>query len=78
MPHKPKNITLVKLANSQVNDSDQKIEDIIAALDFLRSEAKKSNNEDIYRLIDSTFTICLNTYCMIKRYEMNNYLNKKH
>lgn len=75
MPHKKK-INLIGLSSHQKGDNDQKIEDIISALDFLKEEAKRSGNEDIYRLIDSTFTICLHTYCMIKRYEINNYYKK--
>jgi len=67
---------LHKIANLNSNGSEdkkeqnEKIEDIITALDYLRNEAKRSGNEDIYNLIDSTFSICLHTFCIIRRYEL--------
>lgn len=67
---------LHKISNLETKSSvrncsqNEKIEDIIAALDYLRNEAKRSGNEDIYNLIDSTFSICLHTFCIIRRYEL--------
>lgn len=43
---------------------------VIEAMDFLRSEAKKSGVEEIIRLVDSTFEIIYTTYYTIVRYQM--------
>ena len=59
------------IAANDTRSKNKKIEEIIAALDYLRIEARKSGNEDIYNLIDSTFSICLRTFCIINRYELN-------
>lgn len=66
MPHKVSNSN--KISSSQKN---HKVSEIISALDFLRGEARKSGNEDIYKLIDSTFTICLHTFCILRRLEIS-------
>ena len=42
-------------------DSDN-IVDIILALDYLRKEAKRKNNEVLCLLIDSVFRICIITH----------------
>lgn len=66
--------TLPKSISSPPNyQGDEKIEEIIMALDYLKDEAKKSGNDDIYQLIDSTFSICLHSFCLIKRHEMENF-----
>ena len=72
MPHN----SIKKRMSIQDNDYDSRIADIISALDYLRGEAKLSGNDDIYNLIDSTFTICLHTFCIIKRYELQRALTK--
>lgn len=73
---KDKTITFINSSNSRKGEENQNIDNIISALDFLRNEARKTNNEDIYRLIDYTFNICLHTYCIIKRHEMASFFEK--
>ncbi len=40
---------------------------IVESLFFLKGEAKKTGNEDIEILIQSTFNILMTTYCLILR-----------
>ncbi|QQG36617.1 MAG: hypothetical protein HYS17_02210 [Micavibrio aeruginosavorus] len=40
---------------------------IIEALVYLKGEAKKTGNEDIEILIQSTFNIIITTYCLVLR-----------
>ncbi len=49
---------------------DIKIQQIIAALEYLKRTAEKEDLEDIVTLIDATFTICCNTYVILKRSEV--------
>lgn len=53
-----------------------KIQDIITALEYLRNESRKQGNDDITELIDSTFQVCLNAFCIIKRYELGQMIIK--
>jgi hypothetical protein len=45
-------------------------ERIIRAMDSLRSEAVKTNIEEIVTIVDANFRLLVTTYCCILRYEM--------
>lgn len=45
-------------------------EEIIRAMDCLRSEAMKRNIEEIVTMIDANFRLLVTTYCCILRYKM--------
>ena len=51
--------------------------EIIMALEFLKIEAEKTGEEEISEIINATFTICLNTYCAIKRSELERKLSHR-
>jgi hypothetical protein len=44
-----------------------KIQNIVAALEFLRAEAKGAGCEEIYTLINSTFNMCFTLYFLFLR-----------
>jgi hypothetical protein len=48
-------------------------ERILQAMDFLRSEAKKTNIEEIVTMVDANFRLLLTTSYCILRYEMAKY-----
>jgi hypothetical protein len=45
----------------------EKIQNIVAALEFLRTEAKGAGCEEIYTLINSTFNMCFTLYFLFLR-----------
>ncbi len=45
----------------------QKIQNIVAALEYLRTEAHKTGSEEIYTLINSTFNMCFTLYYLFLR-----------
>jgi hypothetical protein len=44
-----------------------KIQNIVAALEYLRTEAKSTGSEEIYTLINSGFNICFTLYYLFLR-----------
>jgi hypothetical protein len=44
-----------------------RIQNIVAALEYLRTEAVKTGSEEIYTLVNSTFNICFTLYYMFLR-----------
>lgn len=58
--------TIINTSAEKNKTNDDHIEHILQSLDFLKDEAQKIGEDDIYKLIDS-FTTCLRTYCVIKR-----------
>ena len=44
-----------------------KIQNIVAALEYLRAEAKSTGSEEIYTLINSGFNICFTLYYLFLR-----------
>jgi hypothetical protein len=45
----------------------EKIQNIVAALEYLRTEAYKTGSEEIYILINSAFNICFTLYYIFLR-----------
>jgi hypothetical protein len=45
----------------------EKIQNIVASLEYLRTEAKKTGSEEIYTLINSGFNICFTLYYLFLR-----------
>ena len=45
----------------------EKIQNIVASLEYLRTEAKKAGCEEIYTLINSSFNICFTLYYLFLR-----------
>jgi hypothetical protein len=43
---------------------------VLAAMDFLRGEAEKTNIEEIVTMVDANFRLLVTTYYCILRYEM--------
>lgn len=56
--------------SSSLPGEEKDISQIIVALDFLRIEARKTGEEDIAELIEASFTICRNAYCILRRSEL--------
>ena len=44
-----------------------RIQNIVAALEYLRTEAKKTGCEEIYTLVNSTFNMCFTLYYLFLR-----------
>ena len=44
-----------------------KIQNIVGALEFLRTEAHKTGSEEIYTLFNSTFNMCFTLYYLFLR-----------
>jgi hypothetical protein len=44
-----------------------RIQNIVAALEYLRTEAVKTRSEEIYTLINSTFNMCFTLYYLFLR-----------
>jgi len=70
MPPRNLNNLANKYDNDDSDDRDKKMRDIISALNFLQKEAKKMGDEDISRIIESTCSICLHTFLIIKKNEL--------
>ncbi|MGB4058037.1 MAG: hypothetical protein WBK77_08145 [Alphaproteobacteria bacterium] len=51
-------------------EKEVKIQQVIAALEYLKRIAENENLDDIVDLIDATFRICSNTYIILKRSEL--------
>jgi hypothetical protein len=51
----------------QVKFDYEKIQNIVASLEYLRTEAKKTGSEEIYTLINSGFNICFTLYYLFLR-----------
>jgi len=45
----------------------EKIQNIVAALEYLRTEAHQTGSEEIYTLINSAFNICFTLYYIFLR-----------
>jgi hypothetical protein len=45
----------------------ERIQNIVDALEYLRTEAVSTNSEEIYTLINSTFNVCFVLYYMFLR-----------
>jgi hypothetical protein len=45
----------------------EKIQNIVAALEYLRTEARNTGCEEIYTLINSAFNICFTLYYLFLR-----------
>jgi hypothetical protein len=45
----------------------ERIQNIVAALEYLRTEAAKTRSEEITTLINSTFNICFTLYYLFLR-----------
>ena len=45
----------------------EKIQNIVAALEYLRTEAHRTGSEEIYILINSAFNICFTLYYIFLR-----------
>ena len=45
----------------------EKIQNIVASLEYLRTEAKKTGSEEIYTVITSGFNICFTLYYLFLR-----------
>ena len=45
----------------------KKIQNIVASLEYLRTEAKNTGSEEIYTLINSTFNMCFTLYYLFLR-----------
>jgi hypothetical protein len=45
----------------------EKIQNIVASLEYLRTEAKKTGCEEIYTLVNSGFNICFTLYYLFLR-----------
>ena len=50
---------------------------IIWCLEFLQKVAREEGEEDIAELINSAFQMCLRTYCIVKRTDLADILEKK-
>ncbi len=60
--------------HSSQEDADDRITSIrpvIDALEFIRDEAKRRDNQEIYRLIDSAFSMASIAYEIIKKSKHN-------
>jgi hypothetical protein len=45
----------------------ERIQNIVAALEYLRTEAVKTRSEEIYTLINSAFNMCFTLYYLFLR-----------
>jgi hypothetical protein len=45
----------------------ERIQNIVAALEFLRTEAVKTRSEEIYTLVNSAFNMCFTLYYLFLR-----------
>jgi hypothetical protein len=45
----------------------EKIQNIVAALEYLRAEARNTGCEEIYTLVNSAFNICFTLYYLFLR-----------
>lgn len=63
---KRRKVTQESASNAEDYDYE-KIGNIVAGLNFLRQEAERTGNYEIYALISSTFTTCFVVHDFIER-----------
>lgn len=70
MPKPPDLEELERCAGGAYKYDFAQAERILKAMDFLRSEAVKTNIEEIVTMVDANFRLLNTTYYCILRYEM--------
>ena len=66
MTRQPDRDLLLPYDPGETFDYDR-IQNIVGALEYLRTEAKKTGCEEIYTLVNSTFNMCFTLYYLFLR-----------